>query len=313
MQKGFALLEDHRYEDALKVGKNLKKLRHSSAFKILALAYLRSDKLSKAIAVLEEGVAKAGRVWILWELLGNCYSDSGRYSKAEKAYQKALRLEGCDYDVIHLNRAIAFNRAEKHTEARDALRFVKSQRLRRRADACRIRTALALEDILSARRLALRLSRSRPAREENYDRESESEILLSRALALRANSTTKAKALHLALRAVEVKPNNTEALGLIREILHRKTPHLLLFRLLIHGVWNVPIGKSSTPPGFFRTVEVAAPGEPEALRYAKPFFPIAARKSLSVEESKTRNSPPITLEGVYFLSGYAFYSQRKRR
>src|SRR5688572_5527241 len=111
MQKGFSFLDAHRYEDALKVGENLKKLRHSSAFEILALAYLRTGKLSKAIAILEEGVIRANRVWVLWELLGNCYSDGGRYSKAEKAYAEALRRENCDDDVIHLNRAIAFNRA----------------------------------------------------------------------------------------------------------------------------------------------------------------------------------------------------------
>src|SRR5262245_30524625 len=193
MQKGFSLLDEHRYEDALKIGRNLKKLRHSSAFEILALAYLRLEKLSKAIAVLEEGVAKAGRVWILWELLGNCYSDAGRYAKAETVYQKALQLQGCDHDVIRLNRAIAFSRGKKNAEAKNALRRVKSPRLRRRADACRIRTALELRDTRTARLVAFRLSRMRPTREENYDRESESEIFFSCALALRKNSTTQPK------------------------------------------------------------------------------------------------------------------------
>ena len=69
MQKGFSLLDEHRFADALKVGRTLKKLRHSSAFEILALSYVGSNKLSMAIAVLEEGITKAGRVWILWELL----------------------------------------------------------------------------------------------------------------------------------------------------------------------------------------------------------------------------------------------------
>src|SRR3954471_1371043 len=132
MEEGFSLIDECRYEAALKVGRRLKKLRHSSAFEILALAYLRSERLSKAIAVLEEGVAKAGRVWILWELLGNCYSDAGRFAKAEKAYQKALQLEGCNHDVVHLNRAIAFNRTGKYSDAKSALWLVKSPRLRRR-------------------------------------------------------------------------------------------------------------------------------------------------------------------------------------
>lgn len=313
MQKGFSCLDEHCYAEALKIGRELKKLRYSSAFEILALAYLRSDKLLKAIEVLEDGVSKAGRVWILWELLGNCYSDAGRFAKAEKAYQKALQLEGCDHDVIHLNRAIAFNRAGKHTDAKSALRFVRSPRLRRRADACRIRTALKLGDAKSARQLALSLSRCRPMRKENHDRESESEIFLSCAVTLKDSPDTKGKALRLAFRAVEVQPNNAEALALIREILQRKTACRLLFRLLIHGVWDAPIGKSSVPSGFFRTVEVAAAAQPAAFRYAKAFFPKAVRKSLSIEKTKTFDDSALALDGVYFLSGYAFYARRKKR
>src|SRR5437867_3873200 len=90
MRRGFSLLRAHRYGDALEAGRKLKRLRHSSAFEIMALAHLRLGVLGKAIAILEEGVRKAGRVWLLWELLGNCYSDAERYDAAENAYQEAL-------------------------------------------------------------------------------------------------------------------------------------------------------------------------------------------------------------------------------
>ncbi|HEX5221321.1 MAG TPA: tetratricopeptide repeat protein [Verrucomicrobiae bacterium] len=312
MQKGFSLLDEYCYEEALKVGQKLKKLRHSSAFEILALAHLRSDRLSKAIAVLEEGVAKAGRIWVLWELLGNCYSDAGRYAKAEKAYQKALRLDNCDHEAVHLNRAIAFNRAAKYLEAKSALRFVKSPRLNRRADSCRIRTALKLGNVRAARQLAARLSRIRPSCHEDYDRDSESEILLSCALALKGDPRAKTKALRFAFRAVETRPDNAEALALIREISHRKIAPLFLFSLLIHGVWHSPVGKSTFPPGFLRTLEVAAATERFAFQYAKEFFPPEVRKSLSIEETKTLDSHKLTLGGVYFLSGYIFYPRRRK-
>src|SRR5947208_661551 len=108
MQKGFSLLDAHRYKEGLEVGRKLNRMQHSSSFEIMALAYLRLGQLAKAIAILEKGVAKAGRVWLLWELLGNCYSDDGRYADAEKAYQEALTKERCDGDVIQLNRAVAF-------------------------------------------------------------------------------------------------------------------------------------------------------------------------------------------------------------
>jgi tetratricopeptide (TPR) repeat protein len=312
MQKGFSLLDEHRYGDALKVGRALKKLRHSSAFEILALAYLGSNKLSRAIAVLEEGVTKVGRVWILWELLGNCYSDAGRFGKAEQAYAEALTREGCDTDVVHLNRAIAFNRRGKFAEAKLALRHVKSPRLVRRADACRLRNALHLGEFLSARRLALRLCRGHPIPAENYDSESESELFVACALALKDHPITRRKALRLAFKAVEVQPNNGEALAIIREIQRRGTSGLHLFRLVIHGVWDSPIGKSSRPPGLFRTLEIAAPDAQAAFRRARPFFPKAIRETLSIEECRTlRNSKP-AMEGVYFLSANMFYPRRRR-
>ena len=47
MQKGFSLLAAHRYKEGLEVGRKL--------------AYLRLGQLAKAIAIVEKGVAKAGR------------------------------------------------------------------------------------------------------------------------------------------------------------------------------------------------------------------------------------------------------------
>jgi tetratricopeptide (TPR) repeat protein len=312
MRKGCSYLDEYRYANALKVGRELKKLRHSSAFEILALAYWRLDKLPMAIKVLEEGVAKAGRIWILWELLGNCYSDAGLFAKAERAYHKALKLETCDQDAVHLNRAIAFNRAGKHAEAKSALKLVKSPRLRRRRDACRIRTAMAVGDAQFARQLALRLSKCPLTRTDTFDRISESEILLSCALALRGNPDTKGKVLRLAYRAADEHPNNVEALALIREIRQRKAAGLVLFRLFVHGVWSGSIGDSSVSPGFFRTLEVAAASQPAALRYAKLFFPKPVRKSLSIEEAITLDGSSLSLEGVYCLSGYAFHARRRK-
>src|SRR5215475_5566062 len=98
MEKGFSYLRLNRISDALATGRKLKRLRHSSAFEIIALAHLRLGAVRKAIAVLEEGVIKAGRVWLLWELLGNCYSDAGRYKAAEAAYKQALSKDKCDAD-----------------------------------------------------------------------------------------------------------------------------------------------------------------------------------------------------------------------
>ncbi|MCI0421586.1 MAG: hypothetical protein L0312_20565, partial [Acidobacteria bacterium] len=71
MNEGFAALENCSVKRAIKIGQRLKKMRHSSAFEILALAHDLDDDPNKAIEVLEEGVCKAPTAWRLWQLLGN--------------------------------------------------------------------------------------------------------------------------------------------------------------------------------------------------------------------------------------------------
>jgi len=312
-QKAYGCLDAGRHAAALKLGRELKKLGEASAFEILALAYERSGKLPRAIAVLEEGVAKAADIWMLWELLGNFYSDAERYAEAEEAYQRALQLEGCDRDVVQLNRAIAFNRADKNAEAGSALRLVRSPSLRRWAEACRIRVALALGDIKSARRRALRLARWRPTPLEQYlyDGGSGSDLWLACAQALRSGQRHKGLAMRLALRAVEAQSSNAAALALIRELGNRPGTSRGVFRLLIHGVWNAPLKSGEGPPGFYRILEVAAASEASAFRYAKAFFPSSVRQSLSVEAGRQIGSQRKPLEGVYYVSGYTFHPQRR--
>jgi tetratricopeptide (TPR) repeat protein len=314
MRKGFSLLREHHYEDALKVGRELKKLRHSSAFEILALAYLHSNMLTRAVAVLEQGVQKADRVWILWELLGNCYSDSGRYEKAEKAYIQALAREGCDAGVVHLNRAIAFERRGKFPEAKTALRHVKSPRLVPRAEACGIRASLGLGNSRSAQQLANRLCRRHPIAPKNYDPANQSTLYLACALAFENKPLTRRKALRLARTALEADPQNREALAAIRRMASRTTSHpSAYYRLLIHGVWNVAFDKYRLPPGFYRMVEIAAPNCQAAMRFILPFFPKLVRDSLSIEEETIVRKPGHFSQGVYSLSEYSFYPRRKSK
>jgi tetratricopeptide (TPR) repeat protein len=310
MEKAFSLLDAGELKGAEKIGRELKKLRHSSAFEILALAYLRQQKPAKAVNVLEEGTRKAGKVWLLWELLGNCYSDLGRFRDAETAYQRALQQKGCDPSVVHLNRAIAFERNGRSDAANLAVRQVKSKNLRRRADAIRIRLALVDGKKRTAKQLASRTARRRPNAEERYDRETESAILLSCALAFQKSPAERKQLIRLAVRAVDLNPNNTEALALIREARARKARHSRQYALFIHGRWNTPLSKAKAPPGFFRTIRVVAPTEKIAFQYAKQFFPTPVRKMIGVEKYSFTDGDDLNFEGVYYLSGYSFYDRR---
>jgi hypothetical protein len=119
--------------------------------------------------------------------------------------------------------------------------------------------------------------------------------------------------LRRAYRAADEQPNNAEALALIREIQQRKASCLVLFRLLVHGVWCGSIDISSARPGFFRTLEVAAASQSAALREAKRFFPMPVRKSLSIEKAIKLDGSSPSLAGVYCLSGYAFYPRKRKK
>jgi len=312
MDKGFSFLHSHGYREALAVGRKLKRLRHSSAFEIIALAHLRLGALSKAITTLEEGVTKAERVWLLWELLGNCYSDAGRYKAAEDAYKHALLKKGCDADVVHLNRAIAFNRAGKLKEAQSAIQEVQSPRLRRRADAIQVRIDLALGKQRSASKLALNLSHRR-APVADLDPRHESFLLTTCALALSSDVKHRRKARGLLFRAVGFNPQNAEALSLIREIDGKRSSRASLYQLLIRGLWNESFGRAKDPPGFFRSCQVAARDEPNAFRLARRFFPVEVRSSLAIEECKIIPCEDIESDGVYSISSLMFYRRRRRR
>lgn len=311
MSNGFDLIDAELFGEAIKIGQQLKKLRHSSAFEIMALGHLRQGEISKALAILEEGVSKADRVWVLWKLLGDARSEAGRFSEAENAYQSALARAACDDELVHLSRAIAFSRAGKFTKAASAIRHVRTPRLRRRAEACRIRIALKLGRNRAAEQLARRLSRRPPIAGESPDRENQAEILLASALGLRSNPKTRGRSRRLAFRAVEQNATSVEALEIIREGNPSKG-RSRLYQLLISGVWCVPLGKSRTAPGFVRSCQVAAPSDKAAFRHAKPFFPASVRKSLVLDESKIIPTRHRLLEGAYFLSGYCFYRRRTR-
>lgn len=240
-----------------------------------------------------------------------CYSDADRYPAAEKAYQQALLRPNCDPDVIHLNRAIAFDRAGKLKNAWSAIQNVNSARLSRRADEVRIRVSHALGHKRAAVRLAMNVCRRRTSTQD-VDSQSESSILTACARVLKDSPKARLKARRLAYRAVRLNHTNTLALEVIRQLQQPRSTSSSLFNLLIHGVWDEPFGKGKTPPGFFRSCHVRAPDQDTALRYARTFFPREVRPSLKVTESAATPCSAPDFDGVYSLGSFFFYRRRSK-
>jgi tetratricopeptide (TPR) repeat protein len=304
MQCGFHVLQEQNYRDAIAIGLKLKKIRHSSAFEILARSYREQGKLHKAISVLKEGTQLAGKVWVLWKFLGDFSSDAGDFKTAEKAYQKALVCRPTNPALIHLNRAIAFEQAGKVTKALEAATLVKSGELRRLADSVRVGLLLKSSRRADAIRLASRLSRSdEPADDPEIERKVW--LACARVFSLQPRSFSKAR--NAIMRVLELDPNNTNALSLLREINACRSHDARNFKLILCGQRN-------SKEGFFRTYFGVAHDAESAFRFARELEAKSLLPSLLIEEIQfEKKKHPNDLEGIYGRSAYMLYPLKRKR
>lgn len=305
MNAGFAALTEENYDDAIRIGRQLIAMHHSSGFEIAGLAYQRQGKISEALELLEEGVNKAAPVWVLWKLLGDSYSDAERFEDAENAYQTALTKNKADADLIHLNRGIAFHRQEKWDDAENALFPVKSKGLRRRALAELIHIAANAGKPAVAAERALALINQRPCEGEETSSHETSSVLSAVALGL-LHGKDLVRAKEYALLAAELNPANSEALWIVRKIHGKPARNAVGFALILNGVLDEDVNDKKKPP-FLRTIQVAAPDIDSALDYAREFFPENLRQTLRVDEVNEFDASEIQLEGVHSVSGYFIY------
>jgi len=98
--EGHKALDAHDFENALTIGRKLRKVRYSGAYEIEGLAYIGLDRHEDAVRVLREGLALAPAAWPNWLLLGSCLSDLERYSEALNAYDRAYACDGADIGSI---------------------------------------------------------------------------------------------------------------------------------------------------------------------------------------------------------------------
>jgi len=323
MDEGFRALDDYETKQAIKIGRRLQKMRHSSAFEILALAYAKQNKLNKAIKILEEGVRKAPSVWKLWGLLGNYYSEKvlqdglqkaptvwnlwgllgnrppeqQSYEKSHACYQKALACADADEGSIHLNIAIALNREEKHEEALRQVGKVTSDELRLHAAAVKMDLLNILGRFREARELGERAVTQAPGDEK--DKRQLAEIHAHLGVALLKDDGDREEALRCAWRAVRLCKEQETAMWLIREASSATSPTARYMMIIVRGRWHVPVEDEREPPGFFANYEVVADSQEEALDFIRPFEPEEVRETLVVEECDVLEKSPDIPKGVY--------------
>jgi tetratricopeptide (TPR) repeat protein len=234
MREGYAALEAGRLARAFEAGEQLQGLRHPAAFEILAVVHARQGELARAIAVLEEGVRAAPRVWVLWKLLGDQYSDAGRFAEGHQAYHEALLCPEADEDLIRLNVARALDREGRHVEALDSLDRIATgdHGLAFRRDVMRVgllRQACRAEE---ASRLAERIEETRP---EDADAELVSALLAEHGAAVWQGRHDRDEALRLVWEALEWSRGQPTALWVVREVEGKFSRANRQFRLVVEG------------------------------------------------------------------------------
>lgn len=315
MQEAYECLDSFDADNALSIGKELVEMRFSGGFEIIALSYAMDDKLDKAIKTLEEGVRSCPTVWILWQLLGNYYSDDERYDKAMECYHKALECEEADPSSVHLNIAISLSRQQKFNESNQELLLVDDQGMAAPREAMRMGNYLALkryDDVISeAPRVMASLDFKDDEEKYQHIKNDLSALYAHFATALIEGKQDAEAAKAAAFNSLHHDKTNQKALSILREINAQKADEGdRLFRIVVEGQWHEPFEGEDELPKFYTSYWAIASSETEAMTFAQAIEPPEVAQSLrldSWEQEKPEDWQ--TFKGVYSRAGYAFYEQ----
>ncbi|MBW3622482.1 MAG: tetratricopeptide repeat protein [Armatimonadetes bacterium] len=311
MKMGFRAVEEHDYKRAKRIGKRLRDLRHTSSFEILALAYAEEGRLKKAVEALEEGVSYAPSVWRLWQLLGNYYSDQGRYDDAFNAYRSALACPQTYPASINLNIAILLSRQKRYVESLDVLEQVTDEDLYLPVMAVRTESLNALERYEET--LALASDFLDTEAETEQERHFLARLLTALALAYWKGRNDKEGALLCLKAALEWDKNCQKAFWLLRQLDGEISPSAKYYRVLVEGVWPEPFEGETVAPGFFTSYDVVADSREEALAYIRRIEPDEVGESLRIEEAKALEKRPDEPKGVYAAGPYSLFPGEKSK
>ena len=308
MVEAFDRLDEGDSMAAIRIARQLEQLQHSSAYEILALAFADQGKRLKALRTLEKGVEAAPTVWPLWQLLGNYYSDEGRFQESEQAYGRALKCPEVDEPSVHLNFGIMLMRDARYIDALKHFNHVTSEEFKLAAIALRVETF----NILEWRDQALDLARR--ALETYEDAQDQPEDLAKLhaecGLALWFSKQEREEAIEHAWQAIGLLKNEHTAMWLVRELTGEISPTGQYYQVTVTGVWSEPmeVDGEFDVPGFLASYEIVADSPEEALELARPFEPAEVRDSLSLEACEAVEPCSDQPKGVYAApTEYAFF------
>lgn len=305
IEEGSEALERGEYERAQRLAERIIQARHSYGFELLARVHQARENLPRAIAVIQEGVAKAPRAWPLWMLLGELRSDHGEYDEALLAYDTALGIDGVDADEVHVNAAIVHDRAGRPEDALMRLHEVRGLSAETAITAARVRAEILLEmERADAAAAAAQAGLARMSGETPGHEVAPLYAALAKALWMKGDHEA---ALHYAWESLAHDADET-ALWLVREVEGEYSGTAKYYRILVHGRWSGDDEEEQRIDGFWRKYDVIADDEEEAMRYVARLEPDDARDTLRADEIEIVDDHASDQpKGVYWCSEYAFY------
>jgi tetratricopeptide (TPR) repeat protein len=320
MQRAYECLGKYDTGGAIQIGEQLRKMRFTGGYEVLALAYQIEGKLEKAVRILREGVKQAPDSWLLWQQLGNLYSDRGEFDKAHESYDRALQCPDADASNIALYRANVLHRQGEYEMALHLLDSVTDADARNQGVALRV----TLLNSLYRHEEAMTLSKQTIAHLEVSEHRNEPDVRhdLARlhaelAVAYKKMQLPPEMVLAEIREALSSERTNSFAMRLMREHRNQKSTASKHFWLQLKGTWDAPILADEESqieefvPDFYVNFDVVADSPEEALTFCRDFEPEAVRASLQVDDVEELESCPEELKGVYGCTGHAFYDPRQ--
>ena len=293
MEEGFVHLENLDYDRAMAAGKKLKKLRHSSGYEILALAYAGKGRKRKAIKILERCLKMAPHLWQFWELLGNFQADLERFEKAQESYSRALECPRADRDSVNLNKALALEKQGCLENAMESLDLIDDEELVYHAQAVKLRIMDVTGRNDQAWEFAKELMQDIP--EAGLEPDIHAYLLALAAQAVWVGGRDREKALELALKSLEISRSDPAAMWLVREMMDLRAPDSNVYEM------TVSYEPGSGDPGYYFGCSVVAQTPDEALSFIRMFEPEHVRKAVRVDSIKVIKKKTPQPKVVYSL------------
>lgn len=320
MQRAYECLGKYDTDGAIQIGEQLRKMRFTGGYEVLALAYQIEGKLEKAVRILREGVKQAPGSWLLWQQLGNLYSDRAEFDKAHESYDRALQCADADASSITLYRANVLHRQGEYEMALHLLNSVSDADARNQGSALRV----TLLNSLARSEEAMALAKQTIARLEESEHKDEPDVRHDLAR-LHAELAVAYKILQLPpemvlaeiREALSSERTNSFAMRLLREHINLKSPTAKHFWLQVKGTWDAPILADEESeieefvPDFYVNFDVVADTPEEGLTFCREFEPEGVRDSLQIDDVEELESCPDELKGVYGCTGHVFYDPRE--